>query len=177
MIEDLEARLRAFSDAPVEFCGVVDGAAATGPVQLLRRLERVLPDLHQRLLELPKVTLGERDDDIPGRSDEEWAAVYQRLKNVLEKYDVYRTVFDSKNLEEEAIHGSLADDLADIYFEVVCPIRAWKQGADPICVIWELRLLFYSHWGRHLLSAQRVTLDCLSDSTSLVNALGIEGGI
>src|SRR6266478_4856 len=177
MSEDLESRLTAFSDAAVEFCGVVDSPAANGPVQLLRRLERVLPVLHQRLLELPKVVLGERDDDIPGRSDEEWAAVYQPLKNALGKYDVYRTVFDSKNLEEEAVQGSLADDLAGVYFEVVCPIRAWKQGADPICVIWELRLLFYSHWGRHLLSARKAILDCLSDSTSIVNTLGIEGGI
>jgi hypothetical protein len=177
MSEDLETRLRAFSDAVVEFSAVVDGAAATDPVQLLRRLERVLPTLHQRLLELPNVILGERDDDIPDPSDEERAAVYHSLKNTLGKYDLYRTVFDSKNLEEEAIDGSLANDLVDIYFEVVCPIRAWKQGADPICVIWELRLLFYSHWGRHLLSAQKAILDCLSDPTSVVNAIGTEGGI
>ncbi len=177
MSEDLETKLRAFSDVAVEFSAVVDGAASTGPVELLRRLEGVLPYLHQRLLDLPRVTLGERDNDIPDRSDDERATVYQRLKNVLGKYDVYRTVFDSKNLEEEAIHGSLANDLADIYFEVVCPIRAWEQGADPICVIWELRLLFYSHWGGHLLSAQKAILDFLSDSTSIVNRIGTEGGI
>jgi hypothetical protein len=177
MSEDLEIRLRAFSDAAVEFSRVVDGAATAGPVELLRRLEGVLPTLHQRLLELPKVTLGERDDDIPDPSDEERAAVHQALKNALGKYDVYRTVFDSKNLEEEAIYGSLANDLADIYFEVVSPIRAWQQGADPICVVWELRLLFYSHWGRHLLSAQKAILDCLSDPTFVVNTIGTEGGI
>src|ERR1700694_3540111 len=177
MGEDLEIRLRAFSDAALVFCGVVDDAATTNPVNLLRRLERVLPPLHQRLLELPKVTLGERDDDIPDPSDEERAAVNQTLKNTLRKYGSYRTVFDSKNLEEEAIQGSLANDLADIYFEVVCPIKAWKQGADPICVVWELRLLFYSHWGRHLLSAQKAIYDFLSDPTSVVNTIGTEGGI
>jgi Domain of unknown function (DUF5063) len=72
------------------------------------------------------------------------------LKKTLGKYDTYQTVFDSKNPEEEAIYARLADDLTDIYFEVLCPIRAWKQGADPVCAIWELRPLFYSHWGRHL---------------------------
>jgi hypothetical protein len=177
MSEDLQIRLSAFSDAALGFCTVIDGAAAIGPVQLLRRLERALPVLHQRLLELPKVTLGERDDDTPGRSDKEWAALYQSLKNALGKYDAYRTVFDSKNPEAEAIHGSLADDLADIYLEVLLPIRAWKQGADPICVTWELRLLFYSHWGSHLLSAQKAILDCLPDPTSIVNTVGTEGGI
>jgi hypothetical protein len=177
MSEDLETQLRAFSDAAAEFSRVVDDATATGPVELLRRLERVLPTLHQRLLELPKVTLGEGDEDIPDPSDEERAAVHQTLKNALGKYDVYRTVFDSKNLEEEAIYGSLANDLADIYFDVVSPIRAWKQSADPICVVWELRLLFYSHWGRHLLSAQKAILDCLSDPASVVNTIGTEGGI
>ena len=177
MSEDLETRLRTFSDASVEYCRVVDGAAATGPVQLLRSLELVLSVLHQRLLELPKVELGERDDNIPDPSNEEQAAVYQTLKSALGKYDIYRTVFDSRNLEEEAIHGSLANDLAEIYFEVICPIRAWKQGADSVCVLWELRLLFYSHWGRHLLSAQKAILDCLSDPTCVVNAIGTEGGI
>jgi Domain of unknown function (DUF5063) len=146
MREDLETRLRAFSDAAVEFCGVVDRPAANGPLQLLRRLRRVLPARQQRLLELPKVVWGERDDEIPGRSDEEWAAVYHPLKNAFGKYDVYRTVFDSQN-QEEAVQGSLADDLADSYFEVLGPIGAWKQGADPIGVIWELRMLFYSHGG------------------------------
>jgi hypothetical protein len=176
MSENLETRLRAFSDAAAEFSDVVD-AAGTGPAQFLRRLERVLPALHQLLLELPTVTLGERDDDIPEPSDEERAVVYQTLKNALGKYDVYRTVFDSKNLEEQAIHGSLANDLADIYFEVVCPIRAWRQGVDPICVIWELRLSFYSHWGRHLLSAQKALFDCLSDAASIVNTVATEGGL
>jgi hypothetical protein len=67
MSEDLEAPLRAFSEAAVDFCGVVDGSAATDPAHLLKSLEQVLPALHQRLLELPKVTLGERDDDFPTR--------------------------------------------------------------------------------------------------------------
>jgi uncharacterized protein DUF5063 len=177
MSKDLETRLRAFSDAALEFLSVVEGATGTDPLHLLRRLERVLPALHQRLLELPTVKLEERDDDIPDPSDEERAAVHQTLKNALGKYDAYRTVFDSKNLEEEAVHASLAVDLADIYFEVVCPIRAWKQGADPMCVTWELRLLFYSHWGRHLLSAEKAILDCLSDPTSVVNTIATEGGI
>jgi enamine deaminase RidA (YjgF/YER057c/UK114 family) len=175
MSENLDARLRAFSDTAVEFCRVVDAAAGTDQVQLLKHLERVLPALHQRLLELPKVDLGERDEDIPERSHEEWAALYQTLKDALGRYNVYRTVFDSRNLEEEAIHSTLADDLADIYFEVLSPTRAWKQGADPICVIWELRLMFYSHWGKHLLSAQKAIFDCLSDATSIVNTAATEG--
>jgi hypothetical protein len=177
MSEDLETRLRAFSETALEFCGVVDGSVATDPIQLLRSLERVLPALHQRLLELPTLKLGERDEDIPDPSDDERTAVYQTLKKTLGKYDTYRTVFDSQNLEEEAIHASLANDLTDIYFEVLCPIKAWKQGVDSVCVIWELRLLFYSHWGRHLLSAQKAILGCLSDPRFVVNTIGTEGGI
>lgn len=177
MSEDLDTQLEAFTDAAMEFCGVVDRAASTSPLQLLKRLERVLPTLHQRLLELPKVSLGERDDDIPEPSGEERTALYQALKNTLGRYNGYKTIFDSKNLQDEAVYGSLADDLADVYFDVLCPTRAWKRGADPICVIWELRLAFYSHWGRHLLSAQKAILDWLSDPSSVVNTIGTEGGI
>src|SRR6202007_1111994 len=102
--EDLETRLRAFSETALEFCRVVEGSVATDPIQLLRSLERALPALHQRLLELPTLKLGERDEDIPDPSDDERTAVYQTLKKTLGKYDTYRTVFDSQNLEEEAIH-------------------------------------------------------------------------
>lgn len=177
MSENLETQLRAFTDVALEFCGAVDSAAVTRPVELLMRFERILPALHQRLIELPQVALGDRGDDIPEPSHEEREIVYQNLKQALGNYDVYRTVFDSRDLGEEATHGSLADDLTDIYFEILCPTKAWKQGADPICVIWELRLLFYSHWGRHLLSAQKAILDCLSDPKSVVNKIGTKGGV
>jgi hypothetical protein len=76
------------------------------------------------------------------------------LKEKLGDWDSYRQVFDPTE-DTEAIFGSLADDIADIYRDlqeglVLCEAR-------PQDAIWEWRLLFYSHWGKHAINALLTT--------------------
>jgi len=62
-------------------------------------------------------------------------------------------VFDPTK-DSEAISGSLADDIADIY-------RDLKKGLElketyprqPEAAIWQWRFGFYSHWGKHAMDA------------------------
>ena len=74
-------------------------------------------------------------------------------KRLLEDWDLYWQVFDPTK-DSEAIYGSLADDIADIY-------RDLKEGLDDIHlaraedIIWEWRLGFSSHWGKHAIDALR----------------------
>jgi hypothetical protein len=68
-------------------------------------------------------------------------------------WDLYWQVFDPTK-DSEAIHGSLADDIADIYRDI-------KEGLglqDPDITlqrdaIWSWRLGYYSHWGQHAINA------------------------
>ena len=65
---------------------------------------------------------------------------------------------DEKRQEKHRIHqffsSLLADDIADIY-------RDLKEGlvlsethqAPPENIIWNWRVLFYSHWGKHAMDA------------------------
>ena len=56
--------------------------------------------------------------------------------------------------DKEAIFGTLADDLADIY-------RDLKEGlvlreeklASSADIIFNWRILYYSHWGKHAIDA------------------------
>ena len=83
----------------------------------------------------------------------EWGRLYELLKDKLEDWDLYWQVFDPTK-DSEAIRGSLADDIADIYrdvkegLDVHNPNLALRQ--DTIC---SWRVLYYSHWGQHAINA------------------------
>ena len=68
-------------------------------------------------------------------------------------WDRYWQVFDPTE-DDEAVFGTLADDIADIY-------RDLKEGlvlieaheVPPEDIIWNWRFSFYSHWGKHAMDA------------------------
>jgi hypothetical protein len=88
-------------------------------------------------------------------TDQQWDDLYSILKEKLGNWDLYSHVFDPTR-DQEAIKGSLADDIADIYRDLkkglVCHHSDCKPPDDILC---EWRLLFYSHWGDHATSALR----------------------
>ena len=53
---------------------------------------------------------------------------------------------------EKAVVGSLADDIADIYRDVVSGLRAFQSGLRAEA-IWEWGFNFRDHWGRHATEA------------------------
>jgi len=165
MSANLEASLKSFREPAEEFCRIVEAASEGAPLEFLMRLRPILPQLHLAALRLPRVDVDEweGDPEIPHRSDKDWGLLYERLKKVLGQYDLYWTVFDARKYNEEAMHDSLADDLADIYYELTSPIKAASCGIPVGCVLWELRFSFYSHWGAHLVSAAKAMHDYLGE--------------
>jgi len=98
------------------------------------------------------------------RSHEEWQQLYNYLKQKLGDLNLYWQVFDpTKN--NEAIHGSLADDIADIYFDLKegFGLRQ-KHQTQPEKSIWCWRFGFYSHWGKHAMDALRTIHSILEDA-------------
>lgn len=65
----------------------------------------------------------------------------------------------------EAIRGSLADDIADIYFDLKegFGLRQ-KHQIQPEKSIWCWRFGFYSHWGKHAMDALRTIHSILEDA-------------
>lgn len=99
-------------------------------------------------------------------TDEQWGQLYNQLKEKLGDWNLYQCVFDPTT-DKEAICGSLADDIADIY-------RDLKEGlvlgtmnhARRENIVWEWRLLYYSHWGHHAMDALLVIHFRLEDTLS-----------
>jgi hypothetical protein len=129
------------------FCSVVDSASSIERTDLLLQIYRILPKLIDEAISLPDVRLSDGDDPAEGnsqpafrarvrQSEQEWGQLYNLLKEKLGDWDRYWQVFDPTE-DDEAIFGTLADDIADIY-------RDLKEGlvliiaheAPPEDVIW-----------------------------------------
>jgi hypothetical protein len=146
------------------FCSVVDSASSMEKTDLLLQIYRILPKLIDEAISLPDVKLSDSDDPIEGsgqpafrargrQSEQEWGQLYNLLKEQIADWDRYWQVFDPTE-DKEALSGTLADDIADIYRDLKEGlVRSEAHQAPPEEIIWSWRLLFYSHWGKHAMDA------------------------
>jgi reactive intermediate/imine deaminase len=74
------------------------------------------------------------------------------------------------------MYGSLAEDLADIYFDLTGPSKATHCGIPVGCALWELRFGFYSQWGAHLVSATKAIHDFVAKGEDYVSRQNISSG-
>lgn len=122
-------------------------AARAGLIRLL--------DLYRAGLELPPESACEVDDraEVERVDEREWRRVVESTRRL--PFDLYGEVFDPTAFPpEEPVIGSLADDLADIYRDVVTGLRAYRQGRRDEAV-WEWSFGMRTHWGGHATGAIR----------------------
>ncbi len=152
-----------FSVIANQFCSVVDSAPAFDRTELLTKIYRILPALIGEAITLPGVSRDDDDEPEESRrrrsdarrlSQQEWDKRYNFLKEKLGDWNLYRQVFDPTE-DNEAVFGSLADDIADIYRDLKdgLAFREAPQGSPDVVSIWTWHLLFYSHWGKHAMDA------------------------
>ena len=153
-----------FGTVAQEFCSAVEFASRADRTGLLVEIYRVLPRLINQGINLPSVKPSDEDGATPeekqspsrpgGRMNEEqWRQLYNLLQEKLGDWDLYWQVFNP-NTDKEADCGSLADDLADIYRDLKDGlVLNEKYPARPENAIWQWRLLYYAHWGKHAIDA------------------------
>ena len=137
------------------FCSAVDSASNLDRAEFVTRIYRILPKLIDEAISLPNVQSS--DSDYKKSSTrirlQEWERLYDLLKEKLGEWDRYRQVFDPTQ-DNEAIFGSLADDVADIYRDLKDGLALNEtERREPENAIWEWRLAFQSHWGKHAIDA------------------------
>ena len=164
-----------FMSVSKEFCSVIDSAPNLDRTELLVQVYKILPRLICEAITLPNVELNEDDSQEEESrkwqararlrlSDAQFGQLYESLKLKLGDLNLYWEVWDPTK-DNEAIHGALADDFADIY-------RDLKEGLNlsetdqalPEDNIWHWRLGYYSHWGKHTIDALR-TIHFLLEET------------
>ncbi len=98
-------------------------------------------------------------------TQEQWGELCSLLKEKLGDWNLYSPVFDPTK-DREAIYGSLADDIADIYRDLKEGLVLHSDLAPPNDILWEWRLGFYSHWGKHAIDARHTIHFLLEDTLS-----------
>jgi hypothetical protein len=169
--EVTQAAAREFLDVALRYRSAIDDRAGKSAEEFLLALYPILCELLFRASMLPEVWEEEDDaDELPTTrptgadprevflSSAAWQRLFESLKALLGRLDLYWEVFDPGELStDDPMHGSLADDLADIYSDLG---KGLEQVPDPPKSIpeqdiWNWRFTFYSHWGHHLLDTLR----------------------
>lgn len=132
------------------YCELID-ASGEGCPQWLREVAVVLPRLQAVMTSLYQRAPNARHDhpvDLDARFE-----LYSHLRGLLAERDGYFLEFDCAQEGADAMTGSLADDLTDIYCELKHGLRAFSAHPDRVLEVWCLG--FECHWGQHLVDAQR----------------------
>ena len=109
---------------------------------------------------LSAITL-ERTTDPDRMTHDDWWPLYKALSAYLGARNYYREIFDPyEPVSEKEVTGSLADDLADIYRDLLSGCRKWSRG-ERTGAHWEWRFGLESHWGEHATGAIRA-IHCLA---------------
>lgn len=132
------------------YCDLID-LAATDRGDWLCEVALLLPRLHAAIASfaaetLPLVEAGPIDLD--ARFE-----LFTRLRKQLDGIDSYWLEFDSVHEGVEAMTGSLADDLTDIYCELKHGLTVFDIDPADAMLAWSAG--YDRHWGQHLIDAER----------------------
>ena len=144
-IDDVAAR---FADIARAYCHWAEGAPLSEEAEVATA-RRCLAHLYAAALDLP---LPECDDVELGEvGGDAWRDVFERFARLPVNY--YEVCFDPLLVPPAAPSlGDLADDLADIWRDVRPGLTLFDAG-HTAAAVYEWRLHFNIHWGRHAASA------------------------
>lgn len=149
-----------------QYCSLVDSQSALDKSEFLLQVYRMLPELIAEASRLPPVSFDDDENeeqettirkirDETEMKQQGWRQLYNSLKEKLGDWNLYWMVFDPRT-DNGAIHGSLADDIADIYRDLKNGIVLREANEVPASeIIFEWRFGFTSHWGQHAVNALR----------------------
>lgn len=140
-------QIATFADVARRFCGFCETQCPLDNTDLIE-LAKLLAELSRAVLDLP-------DDFEEGDVAAEHAARPLPAGTWAAPLDRYWDVFNPLTLEPEPpVANSLEDDVRDIYEELVRGLAQYERGHE-VAAAWTWRFTFWSHWGGHLVGAQR----------------------
>jgi hypothetical protein len=146
-----------FAEVAHRYCAWAEGELGD-PNEEMRRVQLLLAELHLAAVELPDLGIGKNLDAV-SMSHDEWSRFYEKFDRL--PITNYSDVFKPLK-EEEPVTNSLADDLADIYRDLKAGLSLFEAN-HPIDAAWNWRFGFQTHWGQHLVGAQRPIHEYLAE--------------
>lgn len=132
------------------YVAAIDQAEALGALGLLRVCADLLPRLYAAALALPPPPM-----DAENLTQSAVESPLARLSVLLaHEYNNYWEFFDPR-VDDPPVAGWLADDLADIYLDIVRPLAGYDRG-QVAAAVWQWRFDWRTHWGDHLVDGMRL---------------------
>ncbi|AHF02644.1 hypothetical protein MARPU_01285 [Marichromatium purpuratum 984] len=146
------------SDAPCSelvslvqrYCSLIE-SSTRGRLHWLPEVAVLLPRLHALIAPLSAAGLGA--GHVPPVDLDARFELFSHLRRLLADRDAYWLEFDLASEGDEAMSGSLADDLTDIYCELKAGLCAYDEDPEWALAAWCAG--YELHWSRHLLDAER----------------------
>jgi Domain of unknown function (DUF5063) len=138
-----------FAEVARRYCAWVE-REAEDPIDL-NTTRRLLAELQLAALGLPDLDSGDHQK-IHKPAPELKERVLQRVSAVPFRH--YWNTFDPFKENEEPVCGDLPDDLADIWLDLWKGLYLFDAG-HRLEANFQWRVLYDSHWGQHVLDAQR----------------------
>jgi hypothetical protein len=138
-----------------EYCAFIESFDAEEDADFssfIMQLSQLLPRLHMAVATLADAEATE--DLLAGIDPEKRFQLYSRLHSAFGDLDAYWMEFDvGRDWQEQS--GSLADDLADIYWELKAGLERLETDQTPLPTLRCWGAGYRLHWGQHLVDAER----------------------
>jgi hypothetical protein len=132
------------------YCDLID-RSGRAQRHWLREVAMLLPQLQMVIVSL---NVSRRGSDQSGMMDLDTRfELFSHLRRLLADRDSYWLEFDSTSDGVDAMTGSLADDLTDIYCELKHGLLLYALNPDAAFAVWSIG--YDLHWGPHLIDAER----------------------
>ncbi len=151
MSDNIELMHR-FGASAMKFIELVDAAPHFETEAFLANVSHSMAELYSVALSLPVVEPETTDTNEAPFQTDRWAELRRSLEKKIGPLDTYWTIFDFTE-KQEPVQGSIAGDISEIYFDLRQSLHLEESGAARPDVLFDWRLDFRSHWGRHLLAA------------------------
>jgi uncharacterized protein DUF5063 len=150
-----------FPKAARDFCDFVDKADDYDRKYLFGMLPIYLAKLCEIAVQLPNVEPATAGTDYTEQEvrahTEEWSRISEKLRIKFGSLDSYWEIFDPME-KEEPVLGSLANDIAETYLDLIDALRLPLSGLEQNDIYWDWKQEFQTHWSRHASSALKVML-------------------
>jgi hypothetical protein len=152
----MEPNVQAFRESAERYCAAIESLPKLPREQTIALALAVVAEMFCYAIRIPDArSLSGLDwPDLVGTDD--CATLRRKLEDVFSDKNWYWMVFDPlKSPPEVPVAGSLADDLADIWFDVKRGLLTFEANGEAALadVQWSWKFPFETHWGRHVTGA------------------------
>ena len=158
-----------FTAVANEYCHFLEEASSADGLNLLLVLQKLLPLLYTKALNLPEIDSKLEEDVEKFVREEDWQLIRDNLSLKFGEANDYIDVNQDKESTEELIYGDLSENLADIYQDIKDFLMVYRMGTVELMndALWECRETFRMFWGHKLVNTIRAVHFALIDKEKI----------